>query len=143
MSKIITLENVRDIVERNNCHLVSQEYRGIHEKLDIQCSCGNIFQTSLDTFIHRHKNKCNACVLQKMSKERTKTHEEYVEQINSKYHGEYTILSEYTDPMCKMTIQHNPCMHKRITTAYGLLRGNIKCPKCEHNKRSKEIIAEI
>ena len=40
-----------------------------------------------------------------------KTHEEFVEEVEEKYKGEYTVLGQYTNNKNKILMRHNTCSH--------------------------------
>ncbi|MCB2310650.1 hypothetical protein LGL55_05875 [Clostridium tagluense] len=49
-----------NIESTNNCRLVSIEYKDQLQKLEIECSCGNIFNKTFKDF-KAGQNKCNDC----------------------------------------------------------------------------------
>ena len=44
----LTIDSILNYIIENNlkCKLISREYRGVHAKLEFQCLCGNIYQTT-------------------------------------------------------------------------------------------------
>lgn len=59
-----TYEKVKSYIEGENgngCKLLSTEYKDNATKLNIMCSCGEIFETSLNQFKEQNKRQCNKC----------------------------------------------------------------------------------
>lgn len=57
-----SIEYVRDFVLKNsNAKLISTTYNNSKEKLEFECSCGEKFETSFETFRADNKRKCNYC----------------------------------------------------------------------------------
>lgn len=81
-----TIEELRVIVEKEGCKLVSDEYINSGTKLDVQCECGDIFKVNMEKF-KAGQNRCNKCVFIRKENLRklkySKKVQEYVEQ-NSK-----------------------------------------------------------
>jgi len=64
MGKKLTIKEIKYYIEiesNSGCKLLSTEYKGSKEKLDIQCKCGEIFQISLEKFKYQNKRQCNKC----------------------------------------------------------------------------------
>jgi 5-methylcytosine-specific restriction endonuclease McrA len=59
MAKKYTLQEVSDIVCKNNCVLLSKKYLGNAYKLKIKCVCKNIFEKALTNFVKYPK--CKKC----------------------------------------------------------------------------------
>lgn len=60
MSKKLTYEQVKKFIEidsESGCKLLSKEYNGNQEKLDIQCKCGEIFQVRYSDFMRKDKRQ--------------------------------------------------------------------------------------
>ncbi|KQC91342.1 hypothetical protein AM596_15000 [Clostridium perfringens CP4] len=86
---------------------------------------------------------CPICGKGKSGKKRTKTHEEFVEQLN-KVHGEggYIPLENYKGANTKILVRHK-CGYEWQVQPYSLL--NNGCPKCGGTKKKthEEFIQEI
>ncbi|XZN14367.1 hypothetical protein ACSW9O_16010 (plasmid) [Clostridium perfringens] len=67
---------------------------------------------------------------------RRKTHEEFVKEVEEKYHGEYKILSEYINAKTKIKARHN-CGYEWEVKPYNLLNNGRGCPICGEIKRRK------
>ena len=53
-------EEVKKYVESKGCKLISEDYKRNNQKLLIQCSCGNLFERTLNKF--KQTSKCLKCV---------------------------------------------------------------------------------
>ena len=62
MGKKLSYEEVKSFIEGkegNGCKLLSTEYKDNTTKLNIMCSCGEIFEASLNQFKEQNKRQCN------------------------------------------------------------------------------------
>jgi len=55
------VKNYIEIESDSGCELISKEYNGVKENLDIKCKCGNDFTTTFDCFKNQNKRQCNTC----------------------------------------------------------------------------------
>lgn len=53
--------DVKKFIESKNCKLISKEYENNSTKLNIQCSCGEIFKVSFNTFKKDEQWQCKSC----------------------------------------------------------------------------------
>ena len=60
MAKKYTIEEVRGIIEKEGCKLLSEVYEGNKKPLLIQCYCGEEFITTLTNF-NKGKKQCDKC----------------------------------------------------------------------------------
>lgn len=61
----ISYVEVKKEIEKENCQLLSKDYSGCHKKLQIICSCGEDFVTSLIEF--RSGRRCKSCWIKRIS----------------------------------------------------------------------------
>lgn len=64
---------------------------------------------------------------------RTKTHEEFCNEIFNKYGDEYTILEKYKGVHTHILVRHNTCGYEWKITPHGLLTNKnnfARCPQC-------------
>lgn len=66
---------------------------------------------------------------------RKKTHEQFVNEINTIHNGKVNVINEYSGVKNKITVECKSCLYKWETTPNTLL--NCGCPKCSLSKRSK------
>jgi ribonucleoside-diphosphate reductase alpha chain len=68
------LEFVKDYLEKDNCKLLSTEYKSMKEKLQFICMCGKISNTSFEN-IYRNNIRCNdrSCIYSRERKSLSKS----------------------------------------------------------------------
>lgn len=57
-------EEIKEFIEvesNSGCRLLSEEYKNNSKKLEIICSCGEIFYTTFSNFVNKNKRQCNNC----------------------------------------------------------------------------------
>lgn len=80
---------------------------------------------------------CPICGIKKNTKNRTKTHEEFIREVKEKYGSEYKVLGKYINSQTKVLVRHNSkkCNnHEWEVIPNNLLRGQ-GCSKCARNKK--------
>ena len=101
--------------------------------------CKTIYETTIATIIK--KATCPHCVANKMRNRFIKTHNEFVKELDEKYHGQFTVLSKYSGTREKILIRHNcdKCNNYifEILSESILKRGG--CPVCSGRKLVKGI----
>lgn len=56
-----TIEYAKEYAVRHKCEFLSDTYSTSKDRYKFRCSCGDIFETSFDTFKRLGKTKCNKC----------------------------------------------------------------------------------
>lgn len=86
--------DVKKYIEDYNCKLISDNYKNINQKLEIQCNCGNLFYTSYNMFKNLDINCCKRCREEKnsISKGEIKI-EQWLNDNKIKYETQYTFDS--------------------------------------------------
>lgn len=143
MSRKRTLEEIKEIVSKQDIIIVSTEYVNNGTPLDFICnkhkdkgiqskSWGNMqSKKAICTYCHREPrehlwyNK--------------KPHEKFVQQVYEVHLGKYTVLSPYEKALSKVTVQCNKCKNIFEIRADHLLAGH-GCSKC--NKSRGESLIE-
>lgn len=72
---------------------------------------------------------------------RRKTHEEFIQEVESLVKDEYAVLGNYQGTTTKIKMRHNLCRHEYIVMPSSFLQGN-RCPKCS-KKASQRIISNL
>jgi hypothetical protein len=72
--KLLSYEYVKKFIEDNNCKLLSKEYFGIHDKLEIKFSCGHIGNLTFGHF--KTGTRCRICFETKVAGKYHKYNEE-------------------------------------------------------------------
>lgn len=63
-SQKLTYEEVKNFIENTSnsgCKLLSETYKNAHEKLKIQCECGNIYAVKYGHFKNSNQRQCPQC----------------------------------------------------------------------------------
>lgn len=113
------------------------EYVRMQEKVKVKCVyCGNIFESRAQDLLHGHF--CRTCAIKKFSKERTKDHNWFIEELK-KYNPNYKnieIVGNYTGVNHKIQCRCKKCSYEWETKASRLIdkRGGSGCPLCNQSK---------
>lgn len=90
--------------------------------------CGCKFMRNINNFVSIKGNPCPECARKERSKERTKTTEEFVEDMNRVHGpGTYELIGEYFKSSDKVTVLCKECGKTFTIEANSLLQGN-GCP---------------
>ena len=93
-SNLLDYGDVKQYIESNsNCKLLSTEYKGIDKRMKFLCECGEVFETSLNSFKHANKRQCYICGNATSSRER-----ETLKYLKDK---RINFLSEYSFSDCR------------------------------------------
>ena len=57
-----TTDDVRKLLEKHGCELLSEEYKNLDTKMLIRCSCGEVFEKALVIMNRSGLYMCNKCV---------------------------------------------------------------------------------
>ncbi|MDD9267863.1 DUF2726 domain-containing protein [Paenibacillus sp. GCM10023248] len=115
-------------------YIVLSEYEGMSRTVLMKhISCGYEWDYHCNS-IHV-PNKCPNC-----SKNKKKTHKEFIEIVEEIHGEEYVLLEEYISMNKKIKVMHSTCREKWNVTPRHLLDRN--CPTCSmENKRQKLLIS--
>lgn len=119
---------------------IAGEYTNYSHPLKFKCDiCSKTFVRTPSTFINQSfYEPCPICAKSKLSKERTKTTQEFIAEVKSLYGDRFTILSPYTKSANKVDVLCNDCNKMFSIEANSLLQGhtcpyhNINNSKCEN-----------
>ena len=129
-------EYIKTFIESTGCILITpkNEYENTHQKLEIQCYCGNKFNVSFKVFSRKRtpKQQCNECGSKNKISKKTLPLEKLKEEINIKFNGEFEVLGDYKNRKTHTRFKHKVCGYEWLTTPDNFLRDK-GCPKC--NKR--------
>lgn len=125
-----TIETIREIAKANEIELLSTEYKSCKHKLKFKCSCGTIFETTLDKVVNRGKTKCTDC-LKKPIHDRYRFSNEQVSQIIQSKGCEW-ISGEYITATSPLLIKCNECGDSYTKTLNSFSNNSHKgrCLKC-------------
>lgn len=122
----LTIDDVKIMVSKYGCELLSDNYMNMKQKLLIKCSCSNIYEATLDSFKNKNKTTCNTCSKERLSKLKT-SDSEYVESY-IKDKG-CLLLSEYVTAKDKLKIRCR-CGNEFLKSFNKFKGGQIKCFDC-------------
>jgi very-short-patch-repair endonuclease len=127
---------VREVFE-----LVEDEYTVLGEYINAQTKiklkhniCGNIYEVQPATFLFG--NRCPVCSMKIAGIKKTKTTEEFKQEVFDLVGNEYSVLEPYIKGNIKIKMKHNKCGNEYYVRPNSFLGGN-RCPKCKDLNRTK------
>lgn len=115
-------------------YVVVSEYKGAHETIDIKHTvCGSINTVNANSVLQG--KKCVHC----FNKKRTKSHEEFVEEVHNLVGSEYSVVSPYQTAIKPITFRHEECGHEFSSSANAFVSGGNRCPNCSYSKGEQNI----
>lgn len=90
--------------------------------------CDTVWEIRPNNFIV-HKQRCPNCMKEVLIKKRTKSHEQFVEEVYQIFGDEITVIGKYSHNKKKVKVIHNKCNNIYDAQPNCLLRGN-GCKKC-------------
>lgn len=62
MKKRWTIKEIKNFVESNSTtKLLSTEYHGFSQRLQLECECGTQFEKTFTKFKDKHQRQCDVC----------------------------------------------------------------------------------
>lgn len=123
---------VNDFISSNNCHLKDEDYYNCKQLLKIQCSCGEIFETTFDKFKNRNKRQCNEC-----SNSKNRISLEYAIIYCKQYALGYNVLDIKLNKFKKTSI-YITCPieeHTPYWVSWDKFKKGQRCKQCDYNNR--------
>lgn len=141
MNKISKEEAIEKLNKHNSNIILIGEYSGYLDKTQFKCKvCGNVIFTSVCNILHtRRKNGCIKCEKRSKNKKersRSKSHEQYLVEIQNIWGDLIEIIGQYDRGSKKIEAKCNKCGLIWNPEAKALL-ANHGCPKCGHEKNRK------
>jgi hypothetical protein len=126
MGRKLNYEYVKNFISQNNCELITDYYKNSQQKLEIKCSCGEIFFTSFSKFKFG-KRKCNKCV--KLARPTIEDVKKYIEEnsdcilLSTEYKNNHTKLKLqcHCGSVFETTLLHFKNDNKKQCNACGLI----------------------
>ena len=123
------------------------DYKNTSTKVLFRCtSCNNEFYRKPNIFLcSKLKTPCPICTKKQLHKEKTKTNEDFINDIAKIYgEGKYTLLSDYISSDCKVKLKCNDCGRIFEKEANSFLQHN-GCPyhNCNSSYKEKELFSFI
>lgn len=138
-----TIEQVKEYCDNIGIILLTTEYVNCKTQLELQCKCGNIFNTTFDAIKNSKKHLCDECTGKGYFKKgqdahNIKNHNEFVKELELKV-PEFELLDEYIDAKTKIRFRHKNCGHICYKTPDNILNKFRGCPKCNESKGERKI----
>ena len=132
-------EFVEEVAIKNPGVKVLGKYVSDNVKIEFQCNnpgCGYKWFTTPDKIIHKITG-CPECAKINRIKKKTKTHEEFVEEVKNK-NPNIEVVGKYTGVKTKIEFKCLVCDNMWLTTPDSILNSNSGCPMCtqSHGERS-------
>ena len=124
--KKLSIDFVRDVVEKSGDKLLSKIYIDSGSKLDIKCGkCGHIYKMVWDSYKQGHR--CRECAKVRVRKSRLLDYQEVCDRVASR--GDKLISKTYKGNPSKIEIQCRKCNRIFKMTLNNYSRGQ-ECPHC-------------
>lgn len=130
--KKYTYEEVKEIVNGTGCELISNEYKGVHSKIEIKCRfCGNKYMQTLNNFSRQQTYQCQKCSGEDISDAIRLSHEEVISEIekggNKLISGAYTGAVDYN---LEIQCGKEGCENTFFTCFMNYKHGKNRCDSC-------------
>lgn len=117
-------EEVESYIKSLGCELLTKDYKRNSQKLDIKCSCGNIYKITYQRF--RSDNRYTKCIKCREFKPKKHSYEfikSYIEE------NKYTLMSEsYNNTNDKLTVKCDKGHIYKVT--FANFQHGKRCPYC-------------
>lgn len=121
-------------------YMILSEYKNARTKIEVKhVRCGLIYKVSPHKILNG--NRCPVCSFKQMGLERSKTHNQFEENVYEATGLDYEILSSYKNNRTKVLMEHKKCFNKFWVTPDSFLRGS-GCPRCKES-RGEKIVSKI
>jgi very-short-patch-repair endonuclease len=149
MPRKLTYKEVKDIIEENGEYtLLSKEYLNNRQHLLIRHNCNkcnnNIFERSL--YVFQAGKKCHKCAIINRTKLKTKTTEEFKDDIKRIFNDEMEVIGDYKNNKTKILMYSRKCGHYFEGYPINLLKGcgcNICTIRSKGNEKIDSILNEL
>lgn len=123
------------LMKSNRCQPL-EKYRGMKNKIKFKClRCHYIFSTAPQDFL-RSTYACQICANKARNKFKTKSTEQFENELFKVFGNELTLVSQYKKDYLKVKIKCNKCDRIFEATPSNLLRGK-GCPFCKASHGEK------
>ena len=125
-----------------NEYSVLSEYKGSNENMRFRHNiCKHEFNMSPHNFIFGGQ-RCPQCAQLSRNELLTKTHEEFLYELENKYPGEYEVLDKYINSKTKIRFLHKQCGHITSQTPDKALINLSICKYCDYPTRGEQRIID-
>lgn len=120
------LKRVEELV--GDEYIFLDTYKSSGEKIRVRHNvCNNVYQVTPNHFLKGRR--CSECHF----RGRTKTNQEFMNDVSSAVGNEYTPISEYVNSRTKVKMRHNVCNKDYLVIPNDFIQGN-RCPHCVRSK---------
>lgn len=113
---------------------ILSKYKNSTSDLKCKCKVCNNEWTSNANLLYSQKYGCSVCAIKSIWANRMKTKESFQKELDLKYNGKITLLSEYVNSHDKIKCRCNIDNTIWWQTPTSLLTGKIGCPTCCGNQ---------
>ena len=120
---------------------IKENYKNKKQKLELQCSCGDIFDVTFENFERRNKRKCNKCSFSERAVKAYLSYEAVKEDIEGKNGNGCTLIStEYIDAHTNLDIKC-ACGNMYSCTINDFIsdKHQIQCGECSKKQSKGEV----
>ena len=128
-----TIEEIRTLVEKEGCKLISNEYINSGTKLDMRCECGDIFKVNMEKF-KAGQNRCNKCVRIRISNKQRTSLEDIIKLLKENSNSEL-LTTKYKN--CKQKLDIKCSCGEIFKRDFDALKNKkiFTCVKCSNEER--------
>ena len=123
-------EFVEEIEEKyGNEYRVLGKYISSREKIKVKhTTCGTIWDVNPSSILS--SSCCPTCGREKADQKRTKTHDEFVNDVYNQVDDEYSVVGHYDEVLKPIKMRHNICGFEWKILPNNFLSVGNRCPKC-------------
>ena len=134
MGRKYTIEEIKEIIEKEGCKLLSTEYVNNKTPLLIQCACGEVFEKTFTNFKNQKQKQCPKCSNKERTEKLTSDYSDVKAFIEGKEGNGCKLLStEYKNARTKLKIQC-ACGEEFEVVFHTFKNGQKQCPECGRKK---------
>lgn len=144
-----SFEDVEEVLKNTDSKLLSTEYHGCFEKLELECKCGEHYRQNFAHIKKKIKSKqpilCPKCMKKIADEGFRHGGKEINKRIFNKYGFQKFVIIDvenYTNTHSKNLYQHTECGHIFESNLTNLIQCERLCPNCE-TEHSKGVYAII
>lgn len=120
----------------NSEFILLSTYNGINSRIKVKHKiCGYEFEPVAKYLLR--SGKCKRCSDIKKGKNKRKTHEQFLKEVQDIHGNKYQVLTEYKTMNDKVKVKHLSCGSEYYIRPDSLLSGT-QCKSCLNNKLSKD-----
>lgn len=138
------IDHVRDFIKSVSGNaLISKEYSNQSGIIEIECHCGNIYQTSFKSFKKQKVYTCRDCTNKRLSEAFLKPQVVFAEGVSKASNGEVVVIGKYRGMSSKVRVKHtnSSCGFEWYANPSDILHKKSSCPSCAESRGEKRVKA--